>query len=396
MKRKIAFATASLGNGGTEKHLRDLVIRLDPARTDCVILSYGQDSYTSRLKDQPHVKVAICGNLVCWEAGFYVRRGAVFYGMDFVRFRPDTIVFVNGCLGLFRWRAYLAARLIGARQVVAIEHSTPSLAPPRISSSGSWNYIRRRIGWRARLIWKHRLTGLLCDKVVCVSNSIRERLINEYRYPESKCVVISNGVDLEYFSPSHRQGIVDAEAELRAAPAAGTILCVASLVKLKRIDLLLDALATVVKNHPSCRCIIVGGGPLEMALRAQSTRLGLEASVYFAGHVQDVRPYLERADIFVLPSDNEGLPLSVGEAMACGVPCIVTDVGGNRELVLDKQSGLIVERGSTEQLAEAISYLLGNPEERRRMGIKARQCVRENFNLEDTMGQLKTLLLRQA
>ena len=116
----------------------------------------------------------------------------------------------------------------------------------------------------------------------------------------------------------------------------------------------------------------------------------------FTGHVSDVRSYLEVADLFILSSDKEGLPLSLGEAMAYGIPCIATDVGGNKEIVSHGQTGLLVKSGSPEQLAIAIEYLLAHPEERCRMGINALRRVREHFNIEDSMRQLKRVLLGEA
>jgi len=102
---------------------------------------------------------------------------------------------------------------------------------------------------------------------------------------------------------------------------------------------------------------------------------------------------LEAADLFVLSSDKEGLPLVLGEAMAYGVPCIATAVGGNSEIVSHGQTGLLVKPRSPEQLAEAIEYLLAHPEERYRMGANALRRVQEHFNIEDSMKRLKRVVL---
>jgi glycosyltransferase involved in cell wall biosynthesis len=178
------------------------------------------------------------------------------------------------------------------------------------------------------------------------------------------------------------------------------VLCISNLNPQKRIDVLLDAFCIVSKNHPSAKCVIVGAalssGPLESKLRTQAVELGLASKVIFTGHVSDVRPYLEVADLFVMSSDKEGLPLSLGEAMAYGVPCIATDVGGNKEIVSHGQTGLLVKPRSPEQLAEAIEYLLAHPEERCRMGANGLRCVQEHFNIEDSMGRLKRVLLGES
>jgi len=107
-------------------------------------------------------------------------------------------------------------------------------------------------------------------------------------------------------------------------------------------------------------------------------------------------PYLELADVFVLSSDREGLPLSLGEAMAYGIPCVATDAGGNKEIVAHGQTGYIVKPGSPEQLADAINYLLTHDEERARMGARAQYRVREYFNIESRMKELKKELIGEA
>ena len=130
-----------------------------------------------------------------------------------------------------------------------------------------------------------------------------------------------------------------------------------------------------------------------MELRSRSVELGLGETVRFVGHVEDVRPYLEIAGLFVLSSEKEGLPLVLAEAMAYGVPCIATDVGGNREIIAHGHTGLVVESGSSEQIAQAIDYLLTHPEERIRMGSEARSRVEEHFGLDETMDKLAKVLI---
>jgi glycosyltransferase involved in cell wall biosynthesis len=242
------------------------------------------------------------------------------------------------------------------------------------------------------MIWRLRLPGMLSDKTICVSHSIRERLIGDYRYSKSKTVVIHNGVDLRRYAPS-RNPLQKAHGETSLDCSGEILLSIANLTHLKRIDVALEAVRLVVKARPSCRYIIVGGGNQENTLRAQSRKLGLAGVVQFVGQVDDVRTYLEQADVFLLSSDNEGLPLVLGEAMACGIPCIATNVGGNKEIVSHGETGLLIPSGSPEQLAEAIEYLLAHPEERRRMGDNARRRVQEHFNIEDSMRQIKQVCL---
>ena len=382
---RIIFVTKTIVYGGTEKHLVDLIRRMDSHSLSSTILCYGSDVFTPYLGGQTNVRVLCHGPIpsvpfsACWRT--------------LLALKPHVIIYVNGWLGLFPWYIYLAGRVAFVRRLIAIEHLTAPPAPPKLAGSGVWNFVRRRIGWQARAMWKQRLAGLLVDRTICVSNAVRERLVGDYGYPQRRTVTVLNGVDLQHFRPSGSVPEESAQAARNLGSRETRLLCIGNLWRQKRVDILLEALAIVAKGEYRCTCTIVGSGPLEPELRAQSTRLGLDTIVRFAGRAEDVRPYLEATDLFVLSSENEGLPLVLGEAMAYGIPCVVTDVGGNKEIVVHGETGLLVEPGSPERFAEAIVHLLAHPEERRRMGVNARQRVREQFNIEDAMNRLKQVVL---
>jgi len=170
--------------------------------------------------------------------------------------------------------------------------------------------------------------------------------------------------------------------------------CVARLSEQKRIDLLLLAVARALRNGVCCRCIIVGDDPLREELEEQALALGLSGHVFFEGFREDVRPYLQAGTAFVLTSRREGMPFSILEAMACGLPCIVTRVGGNSEVVTHGINGLVVSPGSVDEVADAISYLATHPQERAEMSRMARSRVHEEFNIEDRMAQVREAILR--
>ena len=383
---RILFVTKTPICGGAEKHLIQLVLRLADHETECVILCFESDVFTKHLTGSSHIQVI---SLDRSSPSFW------FLERTFSRLRPHVIVFNNIWLGLFPWYVYLAARLSAIWRVFLIEHSTGAAPPPLIAGKGVLNALRRCCGWRARFVWRLRLPSLLSDGTICVSNSIRKRLIDDYGYSPAKTVTILNGVDLRWYAPS---GDATQKGQTTGDPnrSDGVLLCVANLTWVKKIDVLLEAVRLVAKSRSSCRCIIVGGGDLENTLRAQSIELGLAKTVQFVGYVEDVRSYFEQADVFVLSSENEGLPLVLGEAMAYGIPCIATDVGGNKEIVSHGQTGLLVKPGSPEQLAEAIEYLLAHPDERSRMGANALRRVHEHFNIEDSMRRLKCVLLGET
>jgi glycosyltransferase involved in cell wall biosynthesis len=164
--------------------------------------------------------------------------------------------------------------------------------------------------------------------------------------------------------------------------------CTARLVEAKGIDILIRAVSQVRSRGVSCKCIILGDGPLSVQLQQQANSEGLREHVIFEGFQENVRPYLQAGSAFILTSYLEGLPISALEAMACGLPCIVTDVGGNAEAVKDQVTGVVVPPGSAEAAADAILYLATNPGKRAEMAGNAREEVIRSFDIEKRMAEL--------
>jgi glycosyltransferase involved in cell wall biosynthesis len=168
--------------------------------------------------------------------------------------------------------------------------------------------------------------------------------------------------------------------------------CAARLSHEKGIDILLQAISRLLQNNISCKCIVVGEGYLRDDLLEMIRALGLTQHVFMEGFQEDVRPYLLAGDTFVLVSYYEGLPFAVLEAIACALPCLVTNVGGNAEAVAHKSTGLVVKAGSVDEVVEAITYLMNHPEERAQMSRAARSRVCEQFDIEATMKEIKDVI----
>lgn len=386
MKSRIVFIYHSPHFGGAEKHLIELVRSLG-GQQDCVVWYDPVDFYSTSFQGWPNVQVLLRPYRIN-------NRSILRFWFELIRLKPRVVVFVKGIADIYPWSAYLAARLSGAERFVAIDHLIADSAPAPVVQGGIKGLARRLFGWQTRYMFGKWLQGNLVDNTVTVSEAVRHRLVREYRYPAEKTVTIYNGIDLTPFSDrTAPQG-----RPVNACDSDQTvgIICIARLSPVKRIDVLLDALALLVKIEKDWACTIVGGGPLESELVKKAQSLGLGSRVRFTGHVENVRSYMEAADLAVLSSDKEGLPLSLVEAMACGLPCVVTDVGGNREVVQHGKTGLIVEAGSPKQLAEGIAYLVDHAEERRNMGRAARCSVYERFNLDRMTKEYKTLLLHGA
>jgi glycosyltransferase involved in cell wall biosynthesis len=153
------------------------------------------------------------------------------------------------------------------------------------------------------------------------------------------------------------------------------LIFVGRLVRVKRVDVLLDAAARVARERPGLRVAIVGDGPLRGELEGQAADLGLARNVRFLGHRDDVAAWLGRARVFALPSDSEGLALSVMEASTAGLPCVVSDVGDLADLVVDGRNGWRVPRRDPEAFARRLLELLADPERLAAFSRAAREAA---------------------
>jgi glycosyltransferase involved in cell wall biosynthesis len=197
------------------------------------------------------------------------------------------------------------------------------------------------------------------------------------RSREGGLVFIGNGVDLNKFNPA-RFGPAEKTAirlSLGIGPDALVLLCVARLTQAKGLDDLINAMPFVLRElSPTPVVLLIAGEDegSETSLRTMSARLGLDGGVRFLGPRTDVPELMAAADLYTLPSYIEGMPRSVIEAQAMGLPAVVTDVRGCREIVVDGETGLVVPPRAPHELAEAIVVSLLDIELRQKLGAAAR------------------------
>ncbi len=247
-----------------------------------------------------------------------------------------------------------------------------------------------RRGWLKGRFVVDRLVGRLVDGYIAVSAANARYLVEEKRLPADKVVVIRNGCDLARFSPDHpapaglRQALGFAEAD-------PVLAVVGRLEPQKGHRVLLDALPAIRGRHPQVRLVCVGDGSLRGELEAAVQARGLADAVRFVGYRGDVAGWLALADVVVLPSLWEGLPLAAVEALAAGRAVVATAVDGTPEVVVDGQTGLTVPPGDAPSLAAAVCRLLDDPGLRHRLGQAGRIWVRERFSQERQVGQTEAL-----
>jgi glycosyltransferase involved in cell wall biosynthesis len=278
-------------------------------------------------------------------------------------------------LGL--WRLWILLRREKFDCIETFTHDSNMLALPLAWAA----HIPVRIGTHHGIVagispWREKFHAWLVNHgiaqcIVAVSSMTRQKLIDEGIQVE-RIVVIPNGiapVQIESTDRTETRKAVGFKAE------DIFLLAVGRLVYSKAHEILITAMPIVLEKFPTAKVGICGDGILRPKLEEQIQSLGLSDAVKLFGHSDNIEKFLASADVFVMPSLWEGLPIALLEAMSAGLPIIATRVEGVEEVVEEGKHGLLVPVGNTNALAEAIIQLLADSHLRGAMGIAAKDKV---------------------
>jgi len=302
------------------------------------------------------------------------------FAVEVVERRPGTDL---GCMrrlaGLWRREG---ASLVHAHQYTPFFYALAARAlrrspPVLFTEHGRWypDYPRRK-----RILF-NRLMLRTTDRVVGVGESVRQALIRNERIPARRVRVIYNGVDAAAFNGR----LVDRAAvrdEIGLPRDDLMIIQVARLDHLKDHPTAIRTLERVVQQDGRARLVLVGEGAELEKIQREIRARGMEGYVRLLGLRSDVARLLHAADLFLLTSISEGIPVTIIEAMAAGLPVVSTDVGGVGEIVRAGRTGLLARRQNDSELAGAIVRLARDPALRRQMGEEGRRRAQETFSEE--------------
>jgi glycosyltransferase involved in cell wall biosynthesis len=236
-------------------------------------------------------------------------------------------------------------------------------------------------GWLA-FFYKMLINSPMTSCLVAVSQQVKEYSIHDEGIDAEKIHVIPNGLDFSRFkeiSPEEKRTI---RRRLNLVEDGPVLLTIARLAAPKGHTILIQAAPLVMEKHPQAAFLFAGDGSLRAELEEQAGRLGISQAVHFLGVRSDIPDLLSIADVFVLPSLTEGLPVALLEAMAAGLPVIASRVGGVETLVTDELTGLTVPAGDPEGLSRAIIRLLDDRNAGERLGRAAQSYIRTHYSAE--------------
>jgi glycosyltransferase involved in cell wall biosynthesis len=233
----------------------------------------------------------------------------------------------------------------------------------------------------------YKLVNRISDRVLAVSEEVKRFCVDQEQIDPGKISVVYNGVDLQQLA-SAAQIPFDRS---QWAGASHIITCIANVRQIKGIDVLVRCAQRVCREFPSAVFLIAGSlyeREYSQQIQEMVRSLGLENNVKLLGFVEDPTPLLKMSNAFCLLSRSEGFCNALLEAMACGVPSVVTRVGGNPESVNDGENGFMVPSEDDESAAERLLFLLRNPDRASRIGDAARLTVQKRFSADTMIGQL--------
>jgi glycosyltransferase involved in cell wall biosynthesis len=348
---RVAHIIGSTGLYGAERWILALMRSIDARQAECTLVNLADAAgETSTV-----VKAARSRNLraVDFPTGGRFNPFGILLFSGWVRRSGFDILHAHG----YKSDIYgLCAAMITGRKAVSTPHG--------------WSRMEK--GWKIKMYESvDRVCLRFMDCACPLSPELREDL-RRCGVKEDKNVYIRNGVDLDE---------IDAVRPQDGKPNGMVLIgYVGRLVEGKNIPDLLRAFRSVKDGRGNMRLVVVGEGPLEPELRRTAAAMAIEDSVLFAGYRSDALSLLKTFDVLALPSRSEGIPRSVMEAMAAGVPVVASDIPGNRELVEHRRTGLLFPADDTERLAEAILYLVDHPADAREMSVRARERMERHFS----------------
>lgn len=298
------------------------------------------------------------------------------------------IIHTHG-IGPIGLASIIAGRLV-RKPVLLKAPSVGDLArqEPKKVISGYSRFIRRYI--LPQPVWRQILKG--ASGIVTMSQTI----VDEARAEGfgQLTVMLPNGVDTTQFHPVDRAGKRRLREKLGLSEDSTMVITSGRLIASKRLDVLIAALPPIVKNHPSVHLYIAGSGShqtdnIEEQLHQQVAELKIQNHVTFLGLVHNIGEYLKAADLFVFPSETEGMPNALLEAMACGLPIIASDIEGVRNVTTD-DCALLVPSGSIDLLTTAITQLLES-QRSDSLGMNAFRHIKNHYAIEAVAQQYISL-----
>lgn len=270
----------------------------------------------------------------------------------------------------------IAAWLAGVRKIYATMHGKS---------------VKRTLFKKARERFVNRFISLFLRRYIVVSDDLGRYAAKNWCFNRKKIRTIYNGIDTDVYKNKKKD--LKLLSKLKLKKNDNILSIVAGLRKVKNHAILIRAMQIVKKTHPDTRLLVIGEGYEREALEDFTRRLDLQKEVMFLGYRDDIIGLFSLTDINILSSFSECLSITLLESMACETPSVVTRVGGNPEVVEDKEDGFLIQSDDHIELAEKILFLLDNKKARGSVAKSAREKVVNKFSIDRMIKEHEQLYL---
>lgn len=330
-KIRIVYIIDRLEIGGTEKQLLELIHHLDRERFDPMLVC---------LKDAGSYGIA---EIPCRQKILNVRK----------------LKSLTGLLALLRFSCWLRNNHVDIVQTYFFDSTVFGVCSAKLARIKKIITCRRDLGfwYTPRLLRVLRFLNRFTDTILVNSRAIKSNVVEKEKCRPNKIRVIYNGINLAYFSPDPgAPQRIKTKYGIKEEKIVGTV---ANLNRgVKRVDLFIRAAALVCQSRNDASFVIVGDGHLKAELQDLAQALEVQDKVYFVGRQKNVLEWLHAFDIGVLASESEGFSNAILEYLACGLPVVCTDSGGNKEIIDNGKNGYRFENGNCQKLSKCILKIL--------------------------------------
>ena len=376
-KIKVLFFISSLEGGGAERVMVDLLRNIDRGRIEptlVLLYPYEDSPYRQYLPED----IRVIGVTRKTESLPSKLLQVLSFMKTVYKEKPQVIL---SMLSHNNIMAILSGLLFGIR-VIACEHNT-------LSEVIKTKEGRRILGVPASLLVK--IFYRFAAKFIAVSEGVRSNLISDFGMRSEKVQTIYNPIDLSRINSL----IPDSPEHPFFRDRKPIVIALGRLIPGKGFDILLKAFSRVI-SEIDARLLILGEGPQRAYLENMIRDLGVTGKVSLAGFQKNPYTFLAHSDIFVLSSQHEGLPMAILEAMACGIPVISTDCrSGPREILQNGQCGILVPVNNETALADAITRLLKDREQREEFSKRGKERMKD-FTVNEIVRQYEDVICEVA
>jgi len=355
VKTKILIVVDTMAIGGTEKITAELANSFAERGYECLILILLNNLSSVRLVDKNKVKVCTAFRMFKYDPSYLFKIRKIIEN-----YRPDIVL----CQALFSYFSVKIATLLFRKfpMFLALHHTYNVKIKDRIFDIIYFTLLR-----------------LTSDKIITVYTRQMELFSNKYHIPLRQFICIHNGIDPDYFKNTN----------LSNDSRRLNIIHIANIREEKDQVTLLEALKILDEDFQEWQLIFCGKDLINMKYKfiKYLSSKNLEHKVTFIDYVDDVKALLANADVFILSSISEALPVSALEAMSMGVPCILTDVGGCSDIVDEGINGFLIPPKNPQVMADRLLFLANNPNQLQRMRKEARTKIVTDFNFESMVNK---------